>query len=239
MSKYIPLSFQEHSKVRILTDHRGEYGEEKMFAPIFPHEFRRVQADMPIVFIREQKSARYRPVALLGLERGENLYLKNNRWDAQYIPLSVRMSPFIIGRRSHNDLSVHIDIESKRVSYKFGEKLFDDYGGQTSFLANIVSILYEIHESEQSLPMFCAILEELNLIEPLTFRAELGDGTEGELIGFSTIVEERLEELDEESLFRLSRSGTLLPIFMILASTANFVRLVERKKFLLVTDEIR
>ena len=239
MTKYVPLNYRDHSSVRVITDFGVEFGNDTMFAPIFPHEFRRVQADVPIVFAKETHSSRYRPVALFGLEQGENLYLKDGRWDTQYVPISVRMNPFIIGRKGNNDLSVHIDIESSRVNYKFGEKLFDETGEQTGFLSHIVNLLYEIHESEQQLPTFCALLEELSLIEPLTFQAELDDGTEGKLTGFSTIVEERLEELDESSLYRLSTSGALMPIFMILASTSNFVDLVKRKKDLKTTDLLR
>ena len=239
MTKYVPLNFKEHSSLRVITDFGVEFGNDRMFAPIFPHEFRQVQADVPIVFTKETQSSRYRPVALFGLEQGENLYLKDDRWDTQYVPISVRMNPFIIGRKGNNDLSVHIDIESSRVNYKFGEKLFDDEGEQTGFLSYIVNLLYEIHESEQKLPTFCALLEELSLIEPLTFKAELDDGTEGKLTGFSTIVEERLEELDESSLYRLSTSGALMPVFMILASTSNFVDLVKRKKDLKTTDLLR
>lgn len=239
MSKYVPLNFHEHSALRVITEHGVEFGDDMMFAPVFPHEFRRVQADAPIVLIKETHSSRYRPVALFGLEKGENLFLKDNKWDTQYIPISVRMAPFIIGRKGNSDLTVHIDLESKRVNYKFGEKLFDDTGEQTEFLAHIVSLLFEIHESEQRLTTFCALLEELDLIEPLTFQAVLDDGTEGELIGFSTIVEERLDHLDEASLYRLNGSGVLMPIFMILASTVNFVELVKRKKILATEDLIQ
>lgn len=239
MSKYVPLNFHEHSTLRVNTEHGVEFGENIMFAPVFPHEFRRVQADAPIVFIQEAQSTRIRPVALFGLEKGENLFLKGSKWDTQYIPISVRMSPFIIGRKGNSDLSVHIDLESNRVNYKFGEKLFDETGEQTEFLTHIVSLLYEIHESEERLPAFCAILKELNLIQPLTFQAVLDDGTEGELNGFSTIVEERLDELDGGSLYRLSGSGALMPIFMILASTVNFVELVKRKKDLATSELIQ
>ncbi len=229
MTQNVALNFETHSAKRIITDHGREFGDNVMFAPVFPHEFRQVQASYPIVFIREGKSEKFRPVALFGLEKDENLYLKGSFWDANYIPLAVRMPPFTIGRGPNKELSVNVDLQHPRVSERLGEELFYSNGEHTPFLTQVTELLLEIHHSEQALPLYCALLDEMQLIEPFTLEITLIDGTSGKLAGYHTIAEEKLRELEGNDLERLQGSGYLMPTFMIVASLAQLGGLIERR----------
>lgn len=229
MTRHVSLNNIDHAHLKVRTERCAALGDDVMFTPVFPHEFRRIQAHYPIVFIRDPGADRFRPVALFGLEEGSNLFLSGRVWDAAYIPLTVRMKPFLIGRGGDGSLGVHIDFDHPRVSETDGEPLFLQQGGQSQLLQQIAEILGEVHEAEQALPAFTAMLDELALIEPFTLDVTLPDGTEGRLSGYYTIAEESLYGLDSDTLGRLQRAGYLQPLFMVVASLSQLTGLIERR----------
>lgn len=231
MPRPVPLNNIDHAGLRVMTGHGAAYGDARMLAPVFPYEFRNVQAYYPIVFIREQTGG-YRPVALFGLEEGQNLFLGPSGWDAPYLPVSVRMPPFLIGLAGSGGerrMEVHIDLDHPRVSRDAGEALFLEHGGHSPFLRGVSELLGEIHDGEQSVKPFSALLDEMGLIEPFTLDVELNDGTRGRLAGYYTIAEEALYALPEEALGRLQAAGALQPVFMMVASLSQMLTLIERR----------
>ena len=58
---------------------------------------------------------------------------------------------------------------------------------------------------------------------------ELKDGTRKKLGGLYTLHEETLNALNAASLEQLHRDGFLEAVYMVMASTANFRTLIERK----------
>ncbi len=232
MTQHVPLTPISHAGLRVRTDRSAALGDGVMHAPVFPHEFRQLQAHYPIVFAHFGAEKRLRPVALFGLQTGSNLFLNAAGWDADYIPVAIRMQPFVIGRGPGADFSVHIDVDSPRVSAAHGEALFDPLGKESMFLREMAGILGEIHAAEQALPGFCAMLTELELVEPFTLEVTLDSGEEGRLTGYMAIAEERLYGLDGETLGRLQAAGFLQPIFMAVASLSQMVALIRRRNAL-------
>ena len=57
----------------------------------------------------------------------------------------------------------------------------------------------------------------------------LHDGTANQLIGFQTLVEEKVDQLPAESLGEFAQQGFLMPLFMVLASLSNMQTLIELK----------
>jgi len=78
-------------------------------------------------------------------------------------------------------------------------------------------------------------LESLGLIESVTLDITLKDGSKNQLLGFYTINEEVLRKSSGEQLAALSGEGFLMPLFMMLASHANFADLIQRKEQRVVT----
>lgn len=228
MSQHVALNNVEHADLRVRTERTAELGDAVMSAPIFPHEFRNAQAHYPIVFAKDPATGGFRPVALFSLEEGSNLFLKGGGWDAPYIPLAMRMPPFLIGR-GQSDLSVHIDLDHPRVNKSEGEALFLGQGEQSDFLKETAAMLGEIHEAEQALPQFTGLLDELGLIEPFTLDVTLKDGSEGRLAGLFVIAEEALGALNDEQVLRLHNAQALPLIYMVIASLSQFGPLIERR----------
>jgi hypothetical protein len=233
MARHEQLNNIEHGDLRVRAERTAELGDALMACPAFPHEFRRLQPHYPIVFIKDAANGGYRPLALFGLEDGENLFLVEDRWDAAYVPLAMRMKPFLIGFGADGaggrQLEVHVDLEHPRISRTQGERLFLDHGGHAPFLKDASSVLSEVHEGEQSIAGFSALLDELRLVEPFTLDVTLDDGARGRLAGYYIIAEETLYGLDAQALARLQSAGALLPIFMAVASLSQLSALVERR----------
>ncbi len=234
MARHTQLNSAAHGALRVRRDFAPALGDEVMWAPAFPYEFRQLQPHYPIVFRTDAASRSYRPIALFGFESDQNLFLSDQGWDAAYVPLAIRMRPFLIGRAADGagsapTLEVHIDLDHPRVSDTQGEALFLEDGGLAPALQEAQDILVKVHQGEQTVAPVCALLDELGLLEPFTLDVTLKDGTSGRLAGFHTISEERLYSLNGEALGRLQAAGALQPVFMAVASLSQLSALVERR----------
>jgi hypothetical protein len=235
MSKHVQLNGVEHGNLRVITQKAAEFGDNVMCASTFPAEFRSLQARYPIVFSKSSDN-HFLPVALLGFEKDENLFLTESGWDASYIPLTIDCQPFLIGLAQRNDVGgepeqpmVHIDMDSPRISYSEGESLFLEHGGYSPYLTRISSMLAFIHNGYQRVAPFITALTQHDLIEPFSADITLNDGSKNRLTGFYTIHEERLKMLRGDDLAALNEQGFLEPIYMQLASLSQFQGLIDRK----------
>ncbi len=231
MPKSVLLNNVEHKNLRVITRHGAEFGDNQMLSPTFPSEFRDVQACYPIVFRKTTDGLGFESVALFGFQDGENLFLKNDRWDALYVPMLVERLPFQIGING-DELMVHIDIDSPRVSDTEGEPVFKEHGGNTEFLERSSSMLGAIHQGLQGSPVLLAALLEHELLESFVLDVELNDGSQNRLVGFYTINEDRLASLSGDVIAKLHQAGLLQPIYLAIASLSNFRALIDRKNAL-------
>jgi len=224
-----------HKDLRVVTDRAAWYGDNIACSGVFPVEFRRVQAEYPIVFRKNGTTGHFDPVAMYGFEEGENLFLGADGWDANYVPLSIERQPFLIGFKTTTEGGtekeepvVHIDMDSQRISDK-GEPVFLEHGGYSPYLEHINSVLMAIHDGHEENRHFSDALAELELLEPFTLEVELNDGSKHKLAGFHTINEQTLAALDGEALRKLHARNYLENIYMVMASIANFTTLIDKK----------
>ncbi|WP_226700219.1 SapC family protein [Qipengyuania gaetbuli] len=232
MSNHQVLNNADHRDLRVLLEPSAERGDAVMGTLVTPIEFRRVQAEYPIVFRKNQEDDSFTALALFGFENGENLFLKDGNWDARYRPLSLAIQPFLIGRTQNGEGvgQVHIDMDHPRVS-KNGEgtRVFDEDGGTTPFLEDIAGMLGELDQGHRDSAGFFDALKRHDLLEPFTLEVPLSDGSKHSLVGFHIVNESKLQSLDGDALADLHGSGHLMPVFMALASLSHFSDLVERK----------
>jgi hypothetical protein len=227
-----------HKDLRVITDRAAWYGDNIACSVVFPVEFRRVQAEYPIVFRKNGTTGYFEPMAMFGFADGENLFLSSDGWDANYVPLTIERQPFLIGFRTATEGGIakeepviHIDMDSPRISKNENEgvAVFLEHGGYSPYLEHINSVLMAIHDGHNYNRGFSDVLTELELLEPFTLEVELNDGSKHKLAGFYTINEENLEALDGESLAKLHARGYVEHIYMAMASIANFKTLIDKK----------
>jgi hypothetical protein len=234
MANTVPLNNIDHRDLRVITTRSAEYGDDVMLALTFPSEFRNLQAHYPIVF-RKSADGQFQPLALLGFQEKQNLFLTRRGWDATYVPLTIERQPFLIGR-SGEHLMIHVDLDSPRISRTVGEALFLPHGGNTELLERINSVLLAIHEGLAATPAFIGALLEHELLESFVFDVRLADGSDNRLAGFYIINEERLNALNGGVLEALSSAGYLQAVYMAVASLSNFRALIERQNRLHAGD---
>lgn len=227
MTRHVQLNNVDHRDLRVDTRRSAALGDDVAFAPTFPAEFRDLQAHYPIVF-RKDAGGALQPIALLGFEDRHNLFLDGERWDATYLPLAIERQPFLIGRDDSGGLMVHIDLDNPRVRSDAGETLFREQGGSTDYMDRITSVLLTLHNGLERVPAFVDALLAHELLESFVLDIELDDGSVNRLAGFYTINEDRLRALDATALGELHAAGHLQPVFMAVASVANFRSLIER-----------
>jgi hypothetical protein len=206
MTRHVQLNNIDHRDLRVDTRRGAALGDDVAFAPTFPAEFRDLQAHYPIVF-RKDAGGALQPIALLGFEEGHNL--------------------FLIGRDG-DGLMVHIDLDNPRARGDAGEALFREQGGNTDYMDRITSVLLTLHNGLERVPAFVDALLVHDLLESFVLDIELDDGSVNRLAGFYTIQEDRLRALDAAALGELHAAGHLQPVFMAVASVANFRNLIER-----------
>jgi len=222
---------EDHKDILINTDRSAELGDNVQLAMTFPTEFRSIQSTYPIVF-REDGEDGFIPVALLGFEQNENLFLSETGWDASYIPAMIRKEPFLIGTQGDDDdpsRVLSIDMDSPRVNTEKGEALFGVLGEMTEFLESQANMLEVIFKGHQQNKLFVNALLEQDLLESVTLDITLKDRSRNSLLGFHTINEEKVQDLSAETLHLFSRNDMLMPLFMVLASMGNIQRLIDVK----------
>ena len=226
------LNPADHQAVRVRTEASAELGDGVMACLTVPDEFRQVQGHFPILFRRDMESGTFSALALFGFSQGENLFLKDGKWDARYRPLALAIQPFLYGRSSEAgaDGQVHIDMDHPRVSSgDEGVLLFDEAGRPTPYVEQVAEQLGALHGAFEASAGFFEALARLDLLEPFTLEVPLSDGSRHSLVGFHIIDENRLAALDGGTLAELNGAGHLEAIFMAIASLTRFDELVERK----------
>jgi SapC len=215
----------QHQTLRVIARRGQRWGDAVMSCPVIADEFRSLQAHYPVVF-QPDGNGSFLPVALFGLIDGENLFLDGERWDADYIPLSMQRLPFSIGVAGE-ELRVMVDMASPKVTRGAdGEALFLPQGGMSEFLERSNSVLHTLHEGFQALPDFVNALVEHRLLESFVLDVERPDGTHGQLQGYHMIHEERLAALDAATIGLLHEADYLQPIYMSIASLSNLPGMV-------------
>lgn len=229
MTHSVLLNPADHGNLRVITTQSTAYGGKDMAAYTFAPEFRNLQAYYPIVFYKNEDGSGFAPMALLGFDAQENLFLGPDGWDAPYIPLTLQHQPFMIGRNG-DELMVHIDMDSPRISRTEGEALFLEGSKLPSpYLEGINGMLGAIHAGIEGAKAFSDALMEHQLLESFVYDIERPDGSQHRLSGFYTIHEERLAALGADALEALNQAGHLLPIYMVVASLSKLRDLTERK----------
>ncbi|WP_088308594.1 SapC family protein [Novosphingobium sp. B 225] len=231
MSNHQIVNNTQHRDLRVRADHGVELGDGVMACLTVPYEFRRVQAEFPIVFRRDLESGTFSALALFGFEEGENLFLEGDHWDATYKPLALSIQPFLVGHGPGPGAQVHVDLDHPRVTRagNDGILLFGADGQPSPYVEAVAEQLGDLDQGYRAAGAFFATLESHALLEPFALEVPLADGSRHSLVGFHTIDEARLQSLGGEALDELHRAGHLMPLFMALASLSNFSELVARR----------
>jgi hypothetical protein len=236
MAEPVMLNNVAHKDLRVITRYAAEFGDNVATVMIVPTEYADIQREYPIFFRKDPATGQFISVALLGLQKDENLFLDEKGWNAKYVPAVIARGPFLIGfqyqevgGRMKPAPVIHLDPEHPRVSRTDGELLFQPQGGNTRYLDRMVDLLHGVNQGlEIAKPMFEAFVAA-ELIEPVQLEIKVSAEEQYNLTGLHTIHREKLAKLDSPTLFKLHRAGFLQGAFLVASSLGNVQRLIDLK----------
>ncbi len=228
----VPVNRERHAGTRIRPLQDFRFASAAHIASVTLHEFGRVSGTYPIVFIEDKQNDLFRPVALLGLETGENLFIDaEGKWQAHYVPAIIRRYPFALaGPDDADNYTVCID-EGADVVGEGGEgqPLFDESGEPAEALENVRRYLGELQQMDAVTNQCCAFLGEHNMFTQLNMRFQDGEQMRN-IAGCYVVNEERLNNLSDELFLEMRKRGYIGPIYGHLASVAQVDRLVKLRQ---------
>jgi hypothetical protein len=227
--KIVPLNSELHRKLRISPASDGyAFAGRTNVIPLMGVEFMEAAKEYPVVFSRVGEN--FLPVALVGLRNSENLLVNaEGEWDARYVPAFARRYPFVFDQSEPNGtLTVCIDESYSGFDDEEGVPLFDENGGQSARLTEVVSFLNDFHAQALQTGRFAKRLAELDLLVESTANVNLANNQSLTLAGIYAIDEARLLKLDDAVVLEMFRAGELALVYSHLASLSNVQRLTER-----------
>lgn len=196
-------------------------------------EFGDVCREYPIVFVEAGQQNGQRdvaPMAVLGLEQGENLMLgADGSWGARYTPAILRAYPLGLARIDNGQYAICVDAKSGALSADEGERLFSDEGEATPFLDEQRKFAEQIESEAERTRMVGRRLLELELLRAMRFDATLPDGKQISVDGFLALDEEKFSVLPDATVIDLHRSGLAALIHAHQISLGLMRALVERR----------
>jgi len=233
MNDFQPLNVEQHKNLGYAERYGAAYGHQVGAVMVMPNEFARIQREYPILFRKDPKTGRFFPVALLGLEEHENLFLdENSAWNRGYIPLAVRQGPFLIGFQPQDTEPkrvVYVDLNDARIQQNTAPALFNEDGTSSAVLDGIRDVLSARHEGAARLePMLDAFLK-YDLLEPVRLDITLTNGATIHFDAGYTVHVEKLMALENEAVIELHRSGFLSLAYNVADSVSNIQSLIDIK----------
>ena len=200
--------------------------------PISYTEFGVACRDYPLVFTSTDNGTTYSPVAVLGVEGAENLFLGATGWEfAVYVPAYVRRYPFCMARVTLDKVEQAdrlICIEKEFLD-DHGALMFTEDGKPLAHWQPIEKLLNEYEADLERTREMCAILADYALLEPFTMQAVLKAGGSMNLGGMFRVEEKKLEFLNAAQHKNLIKKGIMGRIYAHLLSLDNFARLLSKK----------
>jgi hypothetical protein len=222
----VPITLEKFNKKKVKSIQDFDFAKNVNMAAVMVHEFSRAASIYPIVFVEDKRKDQFKPVVLLGLEDGENLFVQDDKWQASYVPAIIRRFPFALARTNDEGrFTICIDEQSDLVNEKEGQALFDEKGEPSELLNRVKRYLAELQLMDQFTEEFCRYLSEKNMFTPLNMKVRVGKELRN-ITGAYIVNEERLNALSDETFLEM-RSKKYIPIaYSHLSSLSQIERLL-------------
>jgi len=228
-NKIVPIVEKDHKDLKIKQIDDFSFVKNTHLASIMCHEFSRAASTYPIVFLEDKKNDQFKPVVMLGLEEGENLFIEDNKWVASYIPAIIRRYPFaLVKAEEENRYVICIDEESQFLDKKEGEALFNEDGSASEIIEKVKKYLSELQAMESFTEEFCKYMKAENMFTPLNMKVKVKNEVKN-IAGAYVINEERFNQLNNDKFTELREKNYIALIYSHLSSLGQIERLLTFK----------
>ena len=224
MTNIVVLNSVAHRDVRVQAEASAKFGDNQRFVPVVIAEFPLLAAHYPVLFSKDSDTGAFFCGAMLGIDEGENLFLKDGGGHEGYRPLNLQRAPFfVVGE----DLA--IDLEHARIAAHAGHALFNEKGEPTPYLESIKAAFQQLKPGIEMTRRFTESLLNLKLLEPVDIALGFDDGSKRNLVDLYTVNQEVLRQLPDASVVELFRRGYLQLIYLLIASLKQIPVLAKKK----------
>jgi len=229
MANFVPVRKEQHQNLKLAQSRDLKHVAGQHIIPVTAAEYAQSSATFPIVLVKNPDSERFRSVAMLGLEAGENLFFQDEKWSALSLPQSITMVPFSLGLdpEKENTLTACIDLDSAFVGEDKELALYDEDGKESEVLTNVQQSLGRLYDNERMTENFIKELQENDLLQELELTIALSTGEKKKLVGVFNINEEKVKSLSDEKVVDFHKRGLFVPIYSMLSSLSQVNRLVQ------------
>jgi SapC len=224
MTNIVVLNSLTHRDVRVQAEASAKFGDNQRFVPVVIAEFPLLVTHYPVLFSKDTETGAFFCGAMLGIDEGENLFLKDGKGHEGYRPLNLQRAPFFV---AGEDLA--IDLDHARITAHGGQALFNDQGVPTPYLESIKAAFQQLKPGIEMTRRFTESLLKLNLLEPVDIVLGFDDGTKRNLVDLYTVNQEVLRQLPDASVLDLFRRGYLQLIYLLIASLKQIPVLAKKK----------
>lgn len=229
------LTSDQHRSVAVDTRARPEYGDMVNRAMALSAEFNELHREYPLLLRKIDEEPGFVAHAILGFEKGENLFVEGDRWISTFIPATLARGPFSLGyiraedgSNTPADIKVMIDDQHPRLRAD-GQPVFLPLGGESPYLEGIKRVLQTVDAGLRIDRVLYRELAALDLFEEVKIQISVFTELRYDFSGYYSINQEKFAALGPDPLLRLHRLGLLGPIFFLLSSLGNFKKLVNLK----------
>jgi hypothetical protein len=226
-----PLNPELHGKLGVKSaPNPFSFARGQHFIPLLAPEMPAAGCTYPIVFAGEE----YSPIAIMGLNPGENVFFDEAatvRPDI-YLPAYMRRYPFTTALDQAGErMVICIDRDAEVVTDKFEAPFFE--GTELSqYTKNCIQFCENFENDRQRSQQFVARLKELDLFEhrEVTYTPPTPPGAEPAkpqvVAGFFAVSDAKLNALSPEILVELRDKGYLPAIYAHMTSLMHWDRLI-------------
>lgn len=232
-----PFDRTQHGDRAVREAGRMAFAARLHAAPLAVAEFQHAARHYPIAFVREPSSGKPQAIAVLGLERERNLFVRDDAWEPlSWVPAYVRRWPFHTVQVTapadgalRDDAVICVDASGLTDGpAPEGRALFDADGQATEAWSPIEQLIREVESARLQTDAFTARLDALGLLEPFEAHTVPAGGAPRTIGGLERVAEDRLNALTDATVKELMQRGFLSRIYAHLTSLDNFRYLLER-----------
>ena len=226
-----PLSKEAHAKLGIKNlDAPYAFTSRTHLVPVTVTEFGPAGLCYPLIFISDEKT----PVAVLGVNAGENLFVDEKGVFAPecYLPAYVRRYPFVLANdAAAQRMVVCIDRKAPMIG-EHPDAAFFENGEITDYTKNAIDFCNNFEQEAQRTASFVKLLNDLDLFEVKRAHYTPPPGPDGKpsepqvVAEYQGVSEEKLNALPIEKLKELRDNGALAQIYCHLISLLGWDRLL-------------
>ena len=222
MTQWIPLSRTAHAEHGYTPREGYRHAAGQLIAPVMLAELAKCLPDYVLGFLAGDDGLL--PVAVLGVEKDQNLYLHpDGRWLGHYVPAVLRGYPFVLAKSSNGERV--LSIAADHLAEEGGHPLFD--GGELAKpVADTLSFLTQCEQNRQATQAACQALESAGVLMPWKLIVPIGEGHQ-QVNGLYCVDEKALNSLEGEAYATL-QGGPMQLAYGQLYSMAQVDQLTQR-----------